>query len=115
MTRSALIVLLIALAGPAAAQGGFDGQWSVEVDVRQGDCPEGRSFPVRIQGGRLYYDGNLDIGAGGSIGADGRVTARFTRGREYVAASGRLSARSGAGQWRAPTRDCAGTWRARRL
>lgn len=112
--RAPLLALLLLAAGPAAAQT-YDGQWSVDVDVRSGGCPEGRSFPVRISGGRLFYDGNLDIGANGTIATDGRVTARFTRGQEYVAANGRLASRSGSGQWRAPTRDCTGTWRARRL
>lgn len=115
MTRTLLLLaFLLGFAGPTVAQE-FDGLWNVDVNVRRGECPEGSSFPVRVAGGRIAYAGNLDIDAGGTVAADGRVSALFRRGPDRLNASGRLTGRAGSGQWTAPTRNCAGTWRARRL
>lgn len=113
--RLLLVACLVVLAGPAAAQSGFDGLWQVDVDVTRGDCPERASFPVRIRAGHIVYAGNLDVDAFGTVTADGQVSASVRRGRDHLTASGRLGARVGRGRWHAPTRACAGVWRARRL
>jgi hypothetical protein len=123
MRVHALVVAAALLAAtPAAAAksatsspGAFDGQWAVDVIVLRGSCEQGYSFPVRVSGGRIVYAGQVDINATGSVGRDGRVTARFTRRHETLSASGRLTARGGGGGvWRAPSRDCSGRWEARK-
>jgi hypothetical protein len=111
--------LALALAGPAVAQSAFDGNWSVDLTVQRGSgaqCDdEGRSFPIRVQGGRISYGGNLDLNASGQIGADGRVQARFSRGSDSLNANGRATGDSASGRFNSPSRGCAGTFRARRI
>jgi hypothetical protein len=116
---SAIAAALLATPLPLAAQsarsaGTFDGQWAVDVIVVRGTCEQGYSFPVRVRGGSIVYAGQVDIKATGTVGRDGRVAARFTRAKETLSASGRLAARSGAGTWTAPSRDCSGRWEARK-
>jgi hypothetical protein len=109
----------LALAAPAAAQSGFDGAWSVDLTVQRGQgaaCDDqGRSFPIRVQGGRISYGGNLDLNASGQIGADGRIQASFSRGSDSLTASGRASGDSASGRFNSPSRNCGGTFRARRV
>jgi hypothetical protein len=112
---AALATGVLALSAPAAAQGGFDGAWAVDVNVTRGDCgDEGRSFPVRVQGGRITYAGNLDLNASGQIAPDGRITARFSRGSDSLSANGRAQGSTASGRWTSPSRNCSGTFRARR-
>lgn len=112
-----LAASLIADTPPIAAKpvGAFDGHWAVDVIVLRGDCQQGYSFPVRVEGGTIAYAGQFDIDATGRIGHDGRVIARFRLGAEALNASGRLMATSGSGVWRTSSQACFGRWEARKV
>ncbi|BAR99892.1 hypothetical protein BV133_2299 [Blastochloris viridis] len=103
-----------AMAQSIAVPRAFDGLWSVYVDVLRGNCAANSSFPVRVVRGAIAYAGQVNIDVSGTIGRDGRVTARVSRGAETLSISGRVSAARGAGVWTASSRGCSGRWVARR-
>jgi hypothetical protein len=123
MNRFVLIVLSLVAAvaaGPDAAAKSrvhsFDGQWTVDLIVINGICPQGYAFPVRLDGSRVVYGGHANVAATGAVAGSGRISASFARQGETLRASGRLVRNSGTGVWRSrsPSRNCSGRWEARR-
>jgi hypothetical protein len=96
-------------AKPQAGQ--FDGQWSVEVLTRKGDCDKAYRYPVAIQNGALRYGGPEAFNASGSVGANGAVRGSISRDTLRANVTGRLSGGAGAGTWHT-SGGCSGNWNA---
>jgi hypothetical protein len=104
------------LVAPAPAATPFDGRWSVSIVTERGDCDRGYRFDVRIENGRLVYDGEGGFDFSGTVAPNGAVTVTVGKGSQSASGSGRLAARSGSGTWlgRSPSGACAGRWDAER-
>ena len=118
------LALLASNIAPAAAgdkklnvPDGYDGSWSIAVATKEGPCPDGRSYGVRIAKSDVSYPGD-GIDVDGSVAAGGGVRATITKGTMTASISGDLERKgTGTGTWRS-TGDslftCSGTWSARR-
>ena len=102
-----------ASAAPANADR-YDGRWSVEVITDEGTCDRAYRWSIGIKGGRVADIADGVATANGTIDKSGRVALRFERGADVLTAKGSLDAENGAGLWTAPSRSCAGRWRAER-
>ena len=67
-----------------------------------------------MRDGRITEIGDNIAQASGRIAPNGRVSVTLIRGDDRLTATGALDADSGSGTWKAPTRQCAGRWRAER-
>ncbi|MEX0953812.1 MAG: hypothetical protein WDZ83_01215 [Rhizobiaceae bacterium] len=123
MTRklctSALLSLAIAsaiLAGTQASQASppFDGRWTVTVSAEGENCSSRRGVPINVAAGQVRYAGLFGVKAEGRVRPDGDLTIRFAHRKDVVKATGALEGNSGSGSWVSPTRDCSGTWVARK-
>ena len=101
---------------PVRAQTSFDGSWSVLIITEVGDCDRAYRYGVRIERGRLFYEGETGIEFSGRVEANGRVTVSVRRGDQGASGSGRLSGNRGTGTWKgqSSTGECSGTWEAER-
>jgi hypothetical protein len=110
------LVAVVGSTGAARTQSGFDGTWSVLIITEAGDCDRAYRYGVRIERGRIVYDGETGIEFTGRVERDGRVTVTVRRGAQSASGSGRLSGKSGAGTWRgrSSTGECSGRWEAER-
>jgi hypothetical protein len=106
---------VIASSGSASAQQRFDGAWSVLVVTEKGVCDRSYRFPVKIQNGRVSYDGAEEIDATGAVGSNGAIKGSLGRGAAQATVTGRLAAESGAGAWTGSgSLSCSGQWTAER-
>ena len=111
-TALGLGIALASLA-PAAAQQGFDGQWSVDVVTEQGACERAYRYPVVVQNGQIRYGGLQ--GVLGTVSPQGAVRSNVATTQARVEVAGRVDGRSGAGTWAVTgARNCSGSWRAER-
>jgi hypothetical protein len=92
----------------------YDGRWSVEVITDQGTCDRAYRWSIGIRGGRITDIGDNIAQASGKIAPNGRVSVLLTRGSDRLMATGALDREEGSGTWQAPSRQCAGRWRAER-
>jgi hypothetical protein len=101
---------------PAQAQSRFNGTWSVLVITDAGDCDRAYRYGVRIERGRIYYEGSAGIDMRGRVSSSGRVTVTLRSGDRHATGSGRLSGNWGSGRWSgsSPTGRCSGHWEAER-
>jgi hypothetical protein len=99
-------------AGTAAP--GFDGAWAVKIVAESGECSTRMTVPIEVSGGRIRYTGSFSAVASGAVGANGRLNVRFAHSDDVVNARGALKGGSGYGSWKSPTKNCGGTWTARR-
>jgi hypothetical protein len=109
-------IALGALPDTAAAQRGFDGQWSVLIVTERGDCDRAYRYGVTIRGGNVYYDGGM-VNMTGRVASNGAVRVRVSSGGSAVAdGSGRLSRNAGHGSWSGQSGNsgCSGYWTAER-
>jgi hypothetical protein len=108
---SALIAggIVAALAMPALAAQPFDGDWHVSVKSRNKNpgCIA-TTVALRVDEGNVSYAGMFGGLVSGKVDRAGRLHARMAE----VKVSGKLVADSGSGAWK--SRNCAGTWQARR-
>ena len=119
----ALMTLTATIASAAAGEkklsvpDGYDGSWSIAVSTREGPCPDGRSYAVRIKNSDVSYPGD-DIDVDGSVGTGGGVRATITKGSMSASISGSLDRKgAGDGTWKSAGDSlfaCSGTWTARR-
>ncbi|WP_146140365.1 hypothetical protein [Alsobacter soli] len=115
MIRQAAVVLAAVgsvMAAGMAQAASFDGNWSVLLTTSKGNCDKAYRFPVLVSGGRISYAGQSGATAQGGVNPSGQVSARFARGGDTLAASGRVKGDFGMGTWQSPTRECAGSWTA---
>ncbi len=103
--------------GPAgAAAPKYDGMWSVLVITESGTCDRGYRYRVRVENGKMHYDGEAGIDVSGEVGTDGKLKVSIRRGEQGATGSGQLSGDSGSGQWsgQSATDKCSGRWQAER-
>lgn len=103
-------------ASPGSAAGRFDGLWSVLVITESGTCDRGYRYSVRVEDGKVIYDGEAGIDLSGTIRADGRLSVSIRRGEQSAKGTGRLSETTGSGEWQgaSKTSRCSGRWQAER-
>jgi len=100
----------------AHAQSKFDGSWSVLVITEAGDCDRAYRYGVRIQRGRVIYQGETGVQVSGSVDRNGRTRVTVRRGDQHASGTGRLFGNRGVGTWegKSPTVECRGRWEAER-
>ena len=105
----------IGTAGVAhAASSTFDGRWQIAIAAKGKNCPTQYSVPLHVADGQVSYRGVFAASASGSIGPKGSVRVELSYKDDVVRATGLLGEALGNGSWTSPTRDCSGTWTARR-
>jgi hypothetical protein len=109
------VAALIAGAGAAAARTPFDGIWTVVFVTHQGACDPTYRYGVRIHNGHIVNDPSAAFAMAGRVSANGAVRGSIRAGGESAGAAGRLSRSYGSGVWHAPSRGCAGRWRAQKV
>jgi hypothetical protein len=97
---------------PAFTATPYDGEWSVVIVTKKGDCERAYRAPITISNGRFINVGVNLVDVSGSVRADGRINVRVSRGQKSAIGSGRLTPAAGRGSWRGGA--CAGTWTAQR-
>jgi hypothetical protein len=102
----------IAALTPATAATSYDGEWDVGVVVDRGECKTGYLLPIRVQNGKVSYNGEISTSAKGSITASGAVNVSFTHDQDEVTATGQLRGNAGGGKWTSKTLHCEGRWKA---
>ena len=107
---------LIMAAPDRAAAAAFDGSWSLLVITESGSCDRAYRYPIRIQNGKVRYEGEAGIDVSGNVSPDGKVNASVERGEQGATGTGRLSQNSGSGTWagKSQASACRGTWQAER-
>jgi hypothetical protein len=103
---------------PAARSGSsaFDGDWSVLIQTRVGDCEPSFRYGVQIQNGEVLNAGGEQVALEGHVARNGAVRVSVAAGDEAAYGAGRLSQTSGGGTWRGHGSRgmCTGTWVAER-
>src|ERR1700744_953570 len=115
LLASSLAPSWIASAAPAPGVAQFDGNWSVSIITDSGACDRGYRYPLRIAGGRIYYD-NPNIAVNGIVNPRGLVAVTVGAGGQSASGTGRLSRDYGEGTWsgRWASGQCSGHWEAER-
>lgn len=108
---AALLLALSAAAAPAATP--FDGAWNVTIITQAGDCDAAYQYPLRIDNGKVLYDGSGSFSMSGNVGSSGAVTVSIALGERKASGSGHLSGKVGSGKWSSST-GCSGRWEAAR-
>ncbi len=113
MLGTGLVSTSPALADKAA----FNGLWSVLIITEEGECDRAYRYTVRVADGSVSYagePGGLSFAVTGRADDRGRVNVSISRGRQTANGNGRLSGKTGAGQWkgRSSVSECSGRWEA---
>lgn len=106
---------LVSMPAASAAVAGkaYDGQWSVLVITESGNCDRAYRYPVKITDGKVgHADPSSSFNISGSVANSGAVKVSVSRGQQRADGTGRLSATSGGGKWKASSGECAGEWTA---
>jgi hypothetical protein len=113
---AAAVAAAIALAGASKAASNHDGNWKVTIITQAGNCDQAYSYPVRVEGGQVSYNGSGSFAISGVVAEAGEVTVAIAHGDQHANASGKLSGDSGAGQWigKSSSTACSGRWEALR-
>ncbi len=106
------VAAVLGFAGPANARTDFDGEWSVVIVTKHGDCERAYRAPITISNGNFINVGVNMVDVSGRVSPDGKLTVRVSRGDKSAVGLGRLTATAGAGSWKGGS--CAGTWTAER-
>jgi len=106
------VAAVLGFAGPSNARTDFDGEWSVVIVTKHGDCERAYRAPITISNGNFINVGVNMVDVSGRVSPDGKLTVRVSRGDKSAVGLGRLTATSGAGSWKGGA--CAGTWTAER-
>lgn len=108
------VAAAIALAGAAHAATSHDGNWKVTIITESGNCDPAYSYPVKVVGGKVSYNGDGSFQISGNVADAGSVNVSIARGDQKANASGKISGNSGAGQWsgKSSSTTCAGRWEA---
>ena len=110
---SAAAVAALIPAGAFAANGPFDGGWTVQITTSRGVCSSGVGFGIEVREGVVSATG-LDVR--GKVAANGTTRVSIAAGNQSASGSGRLAGNSGAGTWQGVSLQgpCAGSWSATR-
>ncbi len=98
----------------AAGKQSLDGNWSVLIVTEKGTCDRAYRYPVKIENGSVGYAGQASFNVSGTVGANGAVTVKVSRGNQSASGSGQLSGSNGSGRWTAGSGECSGSWTAER-
>jgi hypothetical protein len=114
-TTKLLFMFSLALSFPTIALGGtYDGRWSVSLVTRSGACDSYR-WSIGIDQGKVTdVEGTVGSSIGG-INAKDKVKITLSRGSDRLVVQGTAANGTGYGDWLSPTRQCSGTWDARKL
>lgn len=98
------------------AANAFDGDWSVLIQTRDGNCDPAYRYGVQIQNGDILNGGSAPVTVEGHVAPSGAVQVSVAAGNQEAHGAGRLSRTSGMGTWRGQglLGTCAGTWMAER-
>ncbi len=107
------VLVAVAFVPQSQAAPSFDGKWTVTIAVESGACKT-RTVPIQVSDGRVRYAGAFRAEATGKVSSQGSLNVSFSRKRDVAHATGALAGASGRGNWTSPTKDCSGTWSARR-
>jgi hypothetical protein len=104
---------------PAARSRGssaFDGDWSVLIQTRVGDCAPSFRYGLRIENGEVVNAGGEQVDVEGHVARNGAVRVSVAAGDQAANGAGRLSQTAGGGTWRGrgSSGTCSGTWVAER-
>jgi hypothetical protein len=114
----ALVFASIGIAGPTLARSSssFDGDWSVTIETRGGDCTPTLRYPVAITNGIVTNAGDSPVAVSGRVTPVGAVRVTVQAGGSSANGTGRLGTTSGTGVWRGQGTNgvCMGTWQAAR-
>lgn len=110
------VAAAIALAGAAKAAASHDGNWKVTIITEAGNCDPAYSYPVKVAGGKISYNGDGSFQIAGNVADAGAVNVSIARGEQKASGSGKLSGNSGVGQWsgKSSSSSCSGRWEASR-
>ncbi|MBI3701355.1 MAG: hypothetical protein HY242_13045 [Afipia sp.] len=110
------LVAAVALASAAKANASFDGAWQVTIVTQSGNCDPAYRYPVKVEGGRVLYNGQNDFQVSGNVGDSGAVNVTIARGDQQASGTGKLSGNAGSGQWtgKSASTSCSGRWEATR-
>lgn len=92
-----------------------DGRWHITL-YGQGAhllCYGRYTHVGEVRGGRPVYRGKTKYTY--RVMKDGRVTASGSRRNDHASLEGRITATSGKGTFRIPTRNCRGRWEVRKI
>jgi hypothetical protein len=108
------VAAAIALAGAAHAGASHDGVWKVTIITQAGNCDPAYSYPVKVSGGVVSYNGDGSFTIAGNVADAGTVKVSISRGEQRADATGKLTGDSGTGQWsgKSATTACSGRWEA---
>ena len=108
------LVAAVALASAAKAAASFDGAWRVTIVTQSGNCDPAYSYPVKVEGGRVVYNGDNNFEVSGSVGESGAVSVTIGRGDQHASGTGKLAGNAGSGQWtgKSSSTACSGRWEA---
>ncbi len=100
----------------ARASSAFDGDWSVLIQTRAGNCDPAYRYGVQIQNGEILNGGGEAVTLEGHVAPSGVVQVSVAAGGQEAHGAGRLSRTSGSGSWQGQgsAGTCAGTWVAER-
>jgi hypothetical protein len=111
MAAAAALVAVIPFAAQAANR--YDGNWSVTIFTKFGDCPSSLRYSVRVARGRVLGD-DQSYQVNGSVAPNGATRVTVSQNGQSAGGTGRLSGNMGAGRWRTSTGQCGGQWTAER-
>jgi hypothetical protein len=103
----------MANSAPLARPSTFDGDWSVVIHTRQGDCGESLRYRVRIVGGQVQSL-EQNYRAAGAVSTNGTIRVVVAEADRSASGAGRLRGNVGSGLWRTDRGDCSGDWTAER-
>jgi len=106
-------VISAPLARESMRPSAFDGDWSVIIHTRQGDCGEALRYRVRIVGGRVQSL-EQNYRAAGAVSLNGTIRVVVAESDRSASGAGRLRGNVGSGLWRTDRGDCSGDWTAER-
>jgi hypothetical protein len=111
---AAVAASVLGAAATVKASMPYDGRWNVAINSSEADCRT--AIPLRIENGRVGYNGYVPVNVSGSVGGNGAVTVSVSGGGRRASASGQLSGNSGSGTWSGSSsaNKCNGTWTASR-
>ena len=104
---------LALISNAGLAQQSFDGRWSVEAIPEKGACSRAHRYTVVIENRSIRNRGREKISVAGGLEASGQIRGSVRRNKTRVDVTGRLSERSGSGNWVIVGRvSCSGRWHA---
>jgi hypothetical protein len=102
-----------ATSAPLARPSAFDGNWSVVIHTRQGDCGASLRYSLRIVGGQVQSN-EQNYRAAGAVSPNGAIRVVVAEGERSASGAGRLVRNAGSGLWRTDRGECSGDWTAER-